>query len=67
MKKVYAGDYCVSIKNLPQDMGGGCRDKNHHLVVCIRGRKVQLMYQQREKFSSLNLLMTSSAKRYWQL
>jgi len=47
MKKVYAGDYCVSIKNLPQDMGGGCRDKNHHLVVCIKGRKVQLMYQQR--------------------
>jgi hypothetical protein len=24
------------------------------------------MYQQREKFCSLNLLMTSSAKRHWQ-
>jgi len=27
--------------------------------------KVKLMYQQREKFSSLNSLMTSSAKRQW--
>ena len=25
------------------------RDKNQHLVVGIRGRKVKLMYQQREK------------------
>ena len=41
------------------------RDKNQHLVVGIRGRKVQLMYQQREKFSSLNSLHTSSAKRQW--
>jgi hypothetical protein len=29
-------------------------------------KKVQLMYQQREKFSSLNLLPTSFAKRQWQ-
>jgi len=32
----------------------------------IKGNKVQLMYQQREKSCSLNLLMTSFAKRHWQ-
>jgi len=35
------------------------RDKNQHLVVSIKGRKLQLMYQQREKSCRLNLLMTS--------
>jgi len=35
------------------------------IVVGIRGRKVKLMYHQREKFSSYNSLMTSSAKRHW--
>ena len=37
------------------------------VVVGIRGRKVQLMYQQREKFSSCNSLMTSSAKHLYSL
>ena len=36
------------------------------VVVGIRGRKVQLMYQQREKFSNVDSLMTSSAKHHWQ-
>jgi len=35
------------------------------VVVGITGRKVMLMYQQREKFNSLNSLHTSSAKRQW--
>ena len=47
-------------------MGWGCPDKNQHLVMNIGGIKVQLMYQKREKFNSLNSLMTSSAKRQWQ-
>ena len=31
---------------------GSCRDKNKNLVVGITGKKVQLMYQQREKFAA---------------
>ena len=34
------------------------------VVVGIQGRKVQLMYQHREKFSSLNSLMTSSGNHH---
>jgi hypothetical protein len=32
MKKVYAGDYGVSIKNLPQDMGRCFLDKNRRKI-----------------------------------
>jgi hypothetical protein len=38
------------------------RDKNQHLVVCITGEKLQLMYQQREKGVTRNAVWTSSGK-----
>ena len=37
-------------------------DRNLYVVVGIGERNVQLMYQQREKFCSLNSLMTSFRK-----
>ena len=41
-------------------METGLADKNQHNVMGITGKKVKTMYQMREKFCSLNSLMTSS-------
>ena len=42
------GEDCVSINNPSQDIGRGYSDKKQHLVVSIKGKKLQTMYQLRE-------------------
>lgn len=66
MNEIYDWEDRVSINNPPQDRSNVYSGKNQHLEVGITGRKAKTMYQQREKFSSLNSLMTSSAKHNWQ-